>query len=444
MRSLRWTLPLASTFSLFAASSAWATATIQFTSTPPVVTRVDTTGADYGCPARHSPSNSCIVDGTSQGIGYPDCIDDTVLRFKSISMTGAPDSSSQAEIWAGTTDCTVAGATNNNSTATCWPLGTLQVQAAAQTVDIRVADIVSGLGEASPPPQTFVPGTGATSACNAARGASTTTTVTDDAGVSTTTAGVATVTVYFMIFAVGAGSAAPTSNVSYPVKVKLVGPNAVTNVTVGTGDGELILGWAPPIGDLTVQGFDLFAVADGTSLSSSQTTCVDASPGTEELDDAGNPVLDDAGNPIFVGGDDGGCTTSTASSTATCSEAGVGTVDVSSISCPTGGDAGDAGTPGVICEIEPGVSTAKGTISGLTNGTNYIATVAPYDEYGNAGQVAQAQCNSALPIDDFWKTYNQDGGNAYCSLAFVGRRGAPFAAALLGLIGMIWIRRRRR
>lgn len=440
MRSLRWTLPLASSISLFGASSALAVPTIQLTPQPtPLVTRIDTTGATYGCPERHSQTNSCIVDGTSQGIGYKDCIADTALQF-SLSMTGVPDPNYSLQVWAGTTDCTAQGATNNQTTGTCWKVAAdPQMAVTIPLFKVRVADIVSGLGMSPPVPQTYV-ANDATTSCNAAKAASSTTTVTDDAGVTTTTAGVATVTIYFMVFPASAATT-PAATASYPVKVKLVGPNAVSGLTAQSGDGELILSWTPPSGDPTVQGFALYAVPEGTTVGDGggTTTCSDAS--TQQLDDAGNPVLDDAGNPVFVPSD-GGCTTTGGSSTATCNGTS-GSVDVSALSCPIGGDAGGA-TNGPICEISSGVTTSKGTISGLTNNQNYVATVGAFDQYGNVGQIAAAQCAQPLPIDDFWKIYNQDGGNAYCALEVVGKRGAPFAAALMALVGMIWIRRRRR
>lgn len=445
MRHLRWTVPLATSLSLFGASSALAVPTLQLTPNY-TVTRVTSDGKPYGCPERQAQTGSCIVDGTSQGIGYFDCVDDTKLRF-SLQMTGVPDPNYSLQVWAGTTDCTAQGATNNATTGTCWKVANdPQMTITISPLDIRVADIVAHLNQSPPLPQNYTGGVDATTSCNNARSATstTTTTVTDDAGTTTAVASVSTVTIYFLVFQSG-NYTTPAAQASFPVKVKLVGPNPVSNLTAKSGDGEIILDWTPPTGDLTVQGFDLFAVAENTTVGDggTTTTCSDAS--TQLLDDAGNPVLDDAGNPVLVP-DDAGCTTTSNSSTATCAgDSGVGSVDVSSISCPTGEDAGaDAGV-NVVCHVVSGVTTNSGTISGLSNNQSYVATVAAFDQYGNTGQTpTSAVCNKAAPIDDFWKVYNQEGGNAYCALEVVGKRGGSVAAALLALVGMIWIRRRRR
>jgi hypothetical protein len=439
---LRWTLPLV-TLLLLGAETAHAAPTVAMSTVAVTRYAADQT-TPYGCPGRNSQTNSCLVDGTSQGVGYHDCIDDTTLKF-SITMTGVPDASYNLQVWAGTGDCTAAGATNNALTGICWPVHTGLQLATPQTIYVRVADIVSYLGQTAPNiPQQYTSGISAVDACNGAESSSGTTTVTDDAGNTTATAGESTVTVYFLVFQ--NGQPTPTSSASYGVKVKLVGPNAVTDLVAGTGDGEIIATWTPPAGDTTVTGFNLYAVPEGTTIGDggTQTVCSDAQAGTQLLDDAGNPVLDDAGNPVYVDDagnpvtQDAGCTTqTTGGSTATCSGTS-GSVDVSSIECPSGGDAGAA-----ICQQVIGTTNTKGAITGLSNGTNYVVAVAAFDQFGNAGAVSTAACAAPAPIDDFWKVYNQDGGSAFCALEVVGKRGGGVAAALMSLVGLVWMRRRR-
>jgi len=419
------------------AGSALATPTIALTPTTPVVTRVASDGkTTYGCPDRFTQTNSCLVEGTSQGVGYHDCVADTELEF-SLAMTGVPDANYNLQVWAGASDCTQAGATNNPTTATCWQVAPSPAMAVViSPFHIRVADLVRYIGQTGQG-QSYA-ASDALTACNEARAQSSTTVVTDDAGNSTSTAGVTTLTIYFLVFQSGATT--PVANASYPVKVKLAGPNAVSNVVAGGGDGEIVVTWTPPSGDTTVQGFDLFAapVGSSTSLSdASTTTCADAS--TELLDDAGNPVLDDAGNPIFVQVD-AGCTT-TGPVTNSCSS-----IDVSGISCSasSGGDASTANANGGVCSVIGGITSNKGTITGLTNGTEYTAAVAAFDQYGNTGIVSTAACSTPKPISDFWSLYNQDGGNAFCALSFVGSRGGAVAAALVALVGMIFVRRRQK
>jgi hypothetical protein len=420
------------------AGSALATPTIALTPTTPLVTRVASDGkTTYGCPERYTQTNSCLVDGTSQGVGYHDCVADTELEF-SIAMTGVPDSGYNLQIWAGTGDCTQSGATNNASTGICWQVAASPTMATViSPFHIRVADLVRYIN-VTPPPQSFSP-SDALTACNAARSQSSTTVVTDDSGASTSTAGVTTVTIYFLVFANGA--ATPTAQATYPVKVKLAGPNACTNVAAGAGDGELVVTWTPPSGDTSVQGFDLFAAPDGSTtslLDASVTTCNDAS--VELFDDAGNPILDDAGNPIFVPGD-GGCTT-TGPTANSCG--GTPSIDVSGITCSVNGDAGTVNANGGVCDVIGGVTSNKGTITGLTNGTQYTAAVAAFDQYGNTGVISTAVCSTPAPINDFWTEYNKAGGNAFCALAFVGSRGGAVAAALVGIVGIIFVRRRRK
>ena len=325
------------------AGSALATPTITLTPTTPVVTRVDANKNSYGCPDRNSQTNSCLVDGTSQGIGYHDCIDDTQLQF-SLAMTGVPDANYQLQVWAGTGDCTQPGATINTSTGICWQVAASpQMAVVISPFYVRVADIVRYIN-VSPITQQGYIASDAITACNDAKNqtSGSSTTVTDDAGNTTATAGETTVTIFFLVFAAGSAGQAPVANASYPVKVKLAGPNAVTNLKVGSGDGELIATWTPPSGDTTVQGFDLYAAPSGsiTGLSDAATTTCDASSvGTTALDDAGQVIVDDAGNPIYFDdagnplGPDAGCVTS-GGATNTCSGTS-GTIDISGISCRT-------------------------------------------------------------------------------------------------------------
>ncbi|HEY2370739.1 MAG TPA: hypothetical protein VGH87_30300, partial [Polyangiaceae bacterium] len=321
---LRSTLLTTIAFTL-CAGSALATPTIALTPATPVVTRVASDEkTTYGCPDRYSQTNSCIVDGTSQGVGYHDCVADTELQF-SLAMTGVPDANYNLQVWAGTGDCTQVGATNNATTGICWQVHAQpQMQVVISPFFIRVADLVRYI-DVNPPPQSYTH-QDALTACDDARTqtSGSTTQTTDDAGNTTSTAGVATVTIFFLVFQ--NGQATPVANAQYAVKVKLAGPNAPSNVVAGGGDGEIVVTWTPPSGDTTVQGFELFAAPDGSSTSftdASTTTCDASSVGTTELDDAGLVITDDAGNPIYFDdagnplGPDAGCTT-TGPSTNSC------------------------------------------------------------------------------------------------------------------------------
>ena len=452
---MRFTLSLPIAASLvLCGSSALATPTIALTPTAnPVVTRVDVNKNAYGCPDRNAQTNSCIVDGTSQGIGFHDCVDDTQLVF-SLQMTNVPDANYQMQVFAGTGDCTQAGATNNASTAICWQVAPApQMATVIAPFYIRVADIVRYIN-VSPITATGYTASDAITACTDAKNqtSSSSTTTTDDAGNTTSTAGEITVTIFFLVFQAGTAGQAPVASATYPVKVKLAGPNAVTNLAASSGDGEIIVTWTPPSGDTTVQGFDVYAAPNGSSTSisdASVTTCDASSVGTTELDDAGNVIVDDAGNPIYFDdagnplGADAGCVTTGGSTTNTCSGSG-GTLDISGISCRNSGDGGVVNTNGGICKQVYGTTQTKGTIGGLTNGNDYAVAVAAFDQFGNAGVVSTAQCSTPKPINDFWTIYNNDGGSAFCALSFVGSRGGAAGAALVGIAGMIFVRRRRK
>lgn len=208
------------------------------------VTRVASDGSTpYSCPGRGPGATGCIVDATFQGVGVHDCNNDTEIVVP-LAISGLPDPTVTFEVWAGTGDCTEPGATNNASTATCWLVVPPLVPQPMMQVPIRVADLVGNLG-VSPPPQSYQSVPTSTACINPGAGT-----------------GETTVNVFFMFFP--NGSPVPTAASSaYPVKVKLVGPPACTDVTETTGQGEVFLRWAPPA-DSTVAGFDLFAAPTAT------------------------------------------------------------------------------------------------------------------------------------------------------------------------------------
>ena len=287
-------------------------------------------------------------------------------------MTGLPDDTVTFEIWAGTGDCTQAGATNNASTGTCWPVASNPQPESVMSIPLRVADIVSQLG-ITPPSQSYV--SAQTSACTSA-----------------TTSGESTVNVFFMFFPTGS-STPSVSSAAYPLKVKLSGPSACTNVTAASGDGLLIVDFTPPTGETDIQGYDLLAQPTGS-------------------------------------GADGGVAT-------TCSS----TINASSAATACA----DGGAAPLICTQVNGTTNGAGTISGLTNGTSYAVAVAAFDQFGNTGTLSSVACSTPQPIDDFWKVYGQSGAGAgSCALETVGSHGSPAAAFVVGIVTVVLIRRRKK
>jgi hypothetical protein len=313
---------------------------------------------------------SHIVDGTYQGIGQKDCTDDSEIVFPVI-IAGLPDDTVTFEIWAGTGDCTQTGATNNASTATCWPVAVNQVPQSVMSIPLRVTDIVSQLGIA-PPNQSYA--AASTGVCTG----------------TATTLGEASVNVFFMFFPTGS-STPSVSSAAYPLKVKLSGPLACTNVTAASGDGLLIVDFNPPPGETDIQGYDLFAQPSGS------------------------------------GGD--------ASAVATCSS----TIDASSAATACA----DGGTSNLMCVQVNGTTNGAGTIAGLTNGVSYAVAVAAFDQFGNTGALSSVACSTPQPIDDFWKVYSQNGAGAgSCALDVVGTQGSPAAVAVV--VTVFVLRRRKK
>jgi hypothetical protein len=378
MRSFSWLATLMTVCAVVAVAPLASAQVTAVTVTTTGITRQLANGSYY-------PSH--IVDGTYQGIGFQDCTSDTDIVFP-ITIAGLPDSTVTFEIWAGTGDCTQAGATNNASTGTCWPLSLNPPPASVMTIPIHVRDIVSQLG-ITPPMQSYAPAPAAV--CSAA--SSTTTTVSSDSG-TTTTSGEATVNVFFMFFPNGS-STPSVSSAAYPLKVKLSGPAACTNVTAGSGDGLLIVDWNPPVGETDIQGYDLFA------------------------------------QPAGLGAD------ASVIATTGCS----GTIDASSAATTCA----DGGVANLTCTQVSGTTNGSGTISGLTNGTSYTVGVAAFDEFGNTGTISSVACATPQPVDDFWKIYSQNGGGTgSCALETIGSRGSPAAAAAVAIAATVMLRRRKR
>jgi hypothetical protein len=132
---------------------------------------------------------------------------------------------------------------------------------------------------------------------------------------------------------------------------------------------------------------------------------------------------------------------------------GTTTVDDSGTSSG-GGDAGEALSGGGIASIDP---KYKGyelddripspiTLTGLTNGHNYVVVVTTIDAFGNVGPVSTPQCGQPEPTSDFWKTYKSDNGSAAgCALEAGDGTSSdlPLFALGIGATAAAFLRRRR-
>jgi hypothetical protein len=84
-------------------------------------------------------------------------------------------------------------------------------------------------------------------------------------------------------------------------------------------------------------------------------------------------------------------------------------------------------------------------ITGLIDGVHYNMVVAAVDGYGNVGAASTEVCDFPQPVQDFWGTYEGDGGQAggFCALDRVGG-GGPSLAGVAGILAATAIMRRRR
>jgi hypothetical protein len=91
-------------------------------------------------------------------------------------------------------------------------------------------------------------------------------------------------------------------------------------------------------------------------------------------------------------------------------------------------------------------SVGNYVIKGLTDGVTYNVVVAAVDGTGNVGPSSTLTCNYPAQIQDFWQSYEQDGGGAggFCSLDVVGGGGTSLATVGGLLAATALIRRRRR
>jgi hypothetical protein len=96
-----------------------------------------------------------------------------------------------------------------------------------------------------------------------------------------------------------------------------------------------------------------------------------------------------------------------------------------------------------------GETNATHTITGLTNGVRYHVVVASVDNFGNVGPPSSPPvCATPMPVNDFWKIYRTDGGQAgggFCALEAVGAPASSSVAfAGAGALVALGLRRRRR
>jgi len=199
------------------------------------------------------------------------------------------------------------------------------------------------------------------------------------------------------------------------------------------------------------------AVADG----STDATVADAATPDAGTPDAGATSSTDASCHTINhgGGSTGNACTSTLLTSGFVSDAGTTTV----IEASTSDDGGDDSSTGTTTSGPGGISTIPDAnrvgnsptisdksqgqyqITGLVDGQIYNIVVASVDGYGNVGAASTEVCDFPQPVQDFWGSYESDGGKAggFCALDRVGG-GAPSLAGVAGVLAATAIVRRRR
>ena len=425
-----------------------------------------------------------------QGVSYNDCVNDMTLTFHVLvsGFTGAQN----LQIWASkSSDCTAQTDRGIGAAAAlCWLLPggfTAQPYSSTRQLDfaLRVQDI---LAWQNTPPFPPVYQQGGASAC-------------------TLQATFAPVPININFLPMDSTNQNTVGTAyQYTLNVDTVGPPSPTGIGESVGHTLFNVNWNVNT-DTDTAGYDIFidpipgqeGLSEGGTLTpetSTVTVCPDTGTTQPTGDDSGDDGSTTAdGDDGSLGTGDDGSTASDAGAdvvdtgTSTPSDAGCYTINHGGSPTSTNGytcnsailasgivqDGGattvvitdESGVPiegGTTTEGPGGISTipdsyrtggvptvtdkSRGsyTISGLVDGVTYNVVVAAVDGYGNVGAPSSEVCDFPAPVQDFWQTYETDGGKAggFCTLEGVGLGGTSLAgfAGIVGLAGIV--RRMRR
>jgi hypothetical protein len=93
------------------------------------------------------------------------------------------------------------------------------------------------------------------------------------------------------------------------------------------------------------------------------------------------------------------------------------------------------------------VTSTKINVEHLKDGYYYNIAVGAVDALGNVGPLSNVVCGEPVPVNDFWKIYNQDGGRAgggFCSAEGVGTPAGTSGLGAITVASMVAMVRRRR
>jgi hypothetical protein len=426
---------------LGSATAAAQTAASNVTVSPPTINRTPNGGVDL------RQTNQTTIDY----ISYQDCKDDVELDFP-VSVTG---SAADLQVWASSiADCTMAAVRGTPALPpdNCWRI---DVPATASTstgvtVPIKARALVNNvLGvdcDGVPLGGASASSSSSSSSGSGGGGGS-------GGGSAGSDTGGQAVVIDFMLLPGGVGDATTENTTAWlQTTIELVGPPPPSPISVGVGDGELIVS-LPGNTDLSTQGYYIFCYPDESSGSGGGSSTSGSSSASGSASASSSAASTGSGmggtGGAGAGGEGGGG-----------SAAGSG--GSVSTACPSGTlfpgldlQRPDINSPYVCGLPVPASATAPiitklGDGGVLLDGQRYVVAVAAYDEVFNLGPVSSLQCQKPEESATFLDVYCQDGGTACsaCDIREIGAGGGAtwpvLGAVALAAVGISVRRERRR
>ncbi len=429
---------------LFAVATFSASARAQTVITGPlsdIVTRVDSKG------------NAVTVRPASQKptwFSKSDCFADQEIVV-GLTVTGVTNTV-QIQAWAGLSDC-ASNENRNGQNPTCWAVTDPRALINGPTsVRVRVQDIVANMFSTN---SKLSSGIGKQYVHN------------DNAVCSRQTPGSGETGISIFFYAISGGTTVDGTGYAYKTTVKLVGPPAVTGITLAPGNSALTVGWTPAQGISTILNYNIFWATDARPNPASAPVDGDGAPDAsdasddaaadpdEEVDlsdeDAGQPDDADASagsTDADASADDGGVDASTAveadaAAPSMCRSSLDGLVDTINLRSTV--KSGQTNSSGGL--------TSSYRIKGLHNNKLYAVAVGAVDILGNVGQLSTIQCGEPVETIGFWDRYTHAGGLAgggFCSVNRVvaspdtGGSWHAWWALVAGAAGVALVLARRR
>lgn len=347
-----------------------------------------------------------------------DCLDDATATF-SLAIRGAP-TNALFQVWAGTGCDQYANRSPTAVSRTCTLLSG-NLAPLDQRVEVHLRDMVATPGS--------------------------TVSQSIDQCDASTTAGLQTRTLYFVVSDPNTNNSLVTGTTSWAFSYDVKAPPPPTGVTAASGDETLVTKFTAPSGETNLLHYKFYcspigdppavAVSAGGSGGSAGTD----TGGTAGTDTGGTAGTDTGG----TAGTSGTAGTDTSGTSGTAGTAGTASVDTnchSAILIP--------GEPPPAGAIECGEIGAQGATGGetspvLTNDMEYVVAIATEDNVNNVGVLSQLACNIPKDTTGFYEAYREAGGEAgggFCTFAPAHKGATLWGLTLLAFACALWRRRR--